>query len=157
MSLISKMSSNSAVVPNMASRVKALEIATASGSGKTGDNHHHQHHQHHHQHHQHHHHHNHRLLHKYKRFGDEYTDSDDSDDSATDACCPRSPVTLGPSPTLDDTHSLARLLKNNRMWSKAIRERQPDFFEKCSKGQQPKVFWIGCSDSRVPENELLQL
>jgi carbonic anhydrase len=66
-------------------------------------------------------------------------------------------VTFGPSPTVDDKHSLSRLLKNNRMWSKAIRERQPDFFEKGSKGQNPKVFWIGCSDSRVPENELLQL
>ncbi|ORZ08506.1 dihydroorotase homodimeric type [Lobosporangium transversale] len=82
---------------------------------------------------------------------------EEDDDSDDDACCPRSPVTLGPSPSIGHEHGLARLLKNNRKWSKAIRERQPDFFEKGSKGQQPKVFWIGCSDSRVPENELLQL
>ncbi|KAF9125903.1 hypothetical protein BGW39_007073 [Mortierella sp. 14UC] len=102
-----------------------------------------------------HHHHHHHLLHKYNTSEDEEVDDDDDDDD--DSCYPRSPVTLGPSPSVDKEHGLARLIKNNRAWSKAIRERQPDFFEKCSKGQQPKVFWIGCSDSRVPENELLQL
>ncbi|KAF9912824.1 hypothetical protein EC991_008690 [Linnemannia zychae] len=101
-----------------------------------------------------HHHHHHHLLHKYTTSDDEEADDNDDDD---DSCCPRSPVTLGPSPSVAKEHGLARLIKNNRAWSKAIRERQPDFFEKCSKGQQPKVFWIGCSDSRVPENELLQL
>lgn len=97
-------------------------------------------------------HHNHHLLHKYNSSG-----SDDADSDSDDACCPRSPVTFGPSPTVGNEHGLSRLLKNNRAWSKAIRERNPEFFEKGSKGQQPKVFWIGCSDSRVPENELLQL
>ncbi|KAF9949291.1 hypothetical protein BGZ70_001836 [Mortierella alpina] len=101
-------------------------------------------------------HHHHHLLHKYNS-SDEAGDSADSDVDSDDACCPRSPVTFGPSPTVGTEHGLSRLLKNNRAWSKAIRERNPDFFENCSKGQQPKVFWIGCSDSRVPENELLQL
>ncbi|KAG0280901.1 hypothetical protein BGZ95_008072 [Linnemannia exigua] len=104
-----------------------------------------------------HHHHNHHLLHKYSTSSGEEIDDHDDDDDEDDSCCPRSPVTLGPSPSVTKEHGLARLIKNNRAWSKAIRERQPDFFEKCSKGQQPKVFWIGCSDSRVPENELLQL
>ncbi|KAF9360105.1 hypothetical protein BGX26_010542 [Mortierella sp. AD094] len=103
--------------------------------------------------HPHRHHHLHHLLHKYNASEETQTEEDDDHDS----CCPRTPVTFGPSPTVGNTHGLARLLKNNRMWSKAIRERQPDFFERGSKGQQPKVFWIGCSDSRVPENELLQL
>ncbi|KAF8943236.1 hypothetical protein BGZ47_005660 [Haplosporangium gracile] len=96
--------------------------------------------------------HHHHLLHKYSSTGNEEIDDDDDE-----SCCPRSPVTLGPSPSVAKEHGLARLIKNNRAWSKAIKERQPDFFEKGSKGQQPKVFWIGCSDSRVPENELLQL
>ncbi|KAF9573638.1 hypothetical protein EC968_008275 [Mortierella alpina] len=101
-------------------------------------------------------HHHHHLLHKYNS-SDDAEDFDDSEIDSDDACCPRSPVTFGPSPTVGSEHGLSRLLKNNRAWSKAIRERNPAFFEKCSKGQQPKVFWIGCSDSRVPENELLQL
>ncbi|KAF9111176.1 hypothetical protein BGX27_005292 [Mortierella sp. AM989] len=99
------------------------------------------------------HNHLHHLLHKYN--ADE--NALDEDEDSQDSCSPRAPVTFGHSPTVDNQHGLARLLKNNRMWSKAIRERQPDFFERGSKGQQPKVFWIGCSDSRVPENELLQL
>ncbi|KAF9931310.1 hypothetical protein FBU30_010449 [Linnemannia zychae] len=94
--------------------------------------------------------HRHHLLHKYNN-----EQVEDEDDDAE--CSPRSPVTLGPSPSVTKGHDLARLMRNNRAWSRAIRERQPDFFEKCSQGQQPKVFWIGCSDSRVPENEVLQL
>ncbi|KAF9145964.1 hypothetical protein BG015_011734 [Linnemannia schmuckeri] len=119
---------------NITTQVQALDI---------NDSHNHPH-----NHHKHHHH----LLHKYNSTGNEEIDDDDDE-----SCCPRSPVTLGPSPSVAKEHGLARLIKNNRAWSKAIKERQPDFFEKCSKGQQPKVFWIGCSDSRVPENELLQL
>ncbi|KAF8984658.1 hypothetical protein BGZ46_007364 [Entomortierella lignicola] len=99
-------------------------------------------------------HHFHHLLHKYNPSENTQNENDDDD---KDSCCPRTPITFGPSPTVGTSHGLSRLLKNNRLWSKAIRERQPDFFEKGSKGQQPKVFWIGCSDSRVPENELLQL
>ncbi|KAF9437569.1 hypothetical protein BGZ76_000166 [Entomortierella beljakovae] len=108
----------------------------------------------HHHHHHHHGHHTHHLLHKYSTSRHSHDDDDDGHD---ESCYSRTPVTCGPSPAVDRKHGLARLLKNNRQWSKAIRERQPDFFEKCSLGQQPKVFWIGCSDSRVPENELLQL
>ncbi|KAG0245729.1 carbonic anhydrase [Mortierella sp. GBAus27b] len=145
-------STSAAVVPDITSRVKSLGISTVVPGNNESRSHHQQEQEEEHQNHHHHH-----LLHKYRSTREEYDDSADSDDSANDACCPRSPVTFGPSPTVDDKHSLARLLKNNRMWSKAIRERQPDFFEKCSKGQHPKVFWIGCSDSRVPENELLQL
>ncbi|KAF9560147.1 hypothetical protein BGW38_009056, partial [Lunasporangiospora selenospora] len=99
------------------------------------------------------------LLHKYNSSDEEQETCGNSDDEEDhdDQCCPRSPVTFGPSPAVNRSHGLKRLLKNNRAWSRAIRERRPDFFEKGSKGQQPKVFWIGCSDSRVPENELLQL
>ncbi|KAG0203747.1 hypothetical protein BGX28_004095, partial [Mortierella sp. GBA30] len=140
-------------VPDVSSQVESLHIHTTSTSTTTAapinvvlDNKN----QHSHSHHHHH------LLHKYTNNNSSDEDIAEDDDS-DDACCPRSPVTFGPSPTVGSEHGLSRLLKNNRAWSKAIRERNPEFFEKCSKGQQPKVFWIGCSDSRVPENELLQL
>ncbi|MFK0573840.1 carbonate dehydratase [Endozoicomonas sp.] len=53
--------------------------------------------------------------------------------------------------------SLENLLENNNRWSKSIREDKPDFFEKLSKQQAPKYLWIGCSDSRVPANEIVDL
>ncbi|KAF9187144.1 hypothetical protein BGZ51_001526 [Haplosporangium sp. Z 767] len=144
-----KASSPPSVVPDITSKVEPLQIKTSAPINvqeKKG------------QHNYHRHEHNHDQLLKYSSSEGTSGDLDDSDGTYDDdACCPRSPVTFGPSPTVGSEHGLSRLLKNNRAWSKAIRERQPDFFEKGSKGQQPKVFWIGCSDSRVPENELLQL
>lgn len=47
------------------------------------------------------------------------------------------------------------LLDNNRRWSQAIRAQDPDFFTRLSKQQSPKYLWIGCSDSRVPANQIL--
>ncbi|WHZ19185.1 MAG: Carbonic anhydrase, beta class [Rhodanobacteraceae bacterium] len=47
------------------------------------------------------------------------------------------------------------LLENNRRWSAAIRAQDPHFFERLSKQQTPKYLWIGCSDSRVPANQIL--
>jgi carbonic anhydrase len=52
---------------------------------------------------------------------------------------------------------LKHLLKNNQTWAKKIRSAQPDFFEKLSKQQSPEYLWIGCSDSRVPANEIVDL
>jgi carbonic anhydrase len=46
------------------------------------------------------------------------------------------------------------LLDGNRMWVQQKLEKDPAFFEKLSKGQRPQVLWIGCSDSRVPANEI---
>ena len=46
------------------------------------------------------------------------------------------------------------LLKGNREWVSRKLKEDPDFFKKLSKGQQPPVLWIGCSDSRVPANEI---
>ncbi|MBI2967525.1 MAG: carbonic anhydrase [Bacteroidetes bacterium] len=47
-----------------------------------------------------------------------------------------------------------KLLQGNRKWvSKNLRQ-DPDFFRKLAKRQQPPVLWIGCSDSRVPANEI---
>jgi carbonic anhydrase len=47
------------------------------------------------------------------------------------------------------------LLENNRRWSEAIRAQDPGFFTRLSRQQTPKYLWIGCSDSRVPANQIL--
>lgn len=52
---------------------------------------------------------------------------------------------------------LPSLFENNRKWAKRIKEEQPDFFEELSKDQNPEYLWIGCSDSRVPANEIVDL
>jgi carbonic anhydrase len=53
--------------------------------------------------------------------------------------------------------TLRHLFENNRAWSEGLRASDPDFFEKLSRQQAPEYFWIGCSDSRVPANQLLGL
>ena len=53
-----------------------------------------------------------------------------------------------------DQNSYKELLHNNRKWSEAIRNNDPDFFPTLAKLQRPKYLWIGCSDSRVPANEV---
>ena len=50
--------------------------------------------------------------------------------------------------------SVENLFGQNREWSESVRRRDPTFFEKLSKQQSPRYLWIGCSDSRVPANEL---
>ena len=52
---------------------------------------------------------------------------------------------------------LENLFKNNREWSRAQIESEPDFFNRLSRQQAPKLLWIGCSDSRVPANQILGL
>lgn len=49
------------------------------------------------------------------------------------------------------------LLENNRRWSERIRRLEPEFFPTLSSQQNPKYLWIGCSDSRVPANEIVGL
>lgn len=46
------------------------------------------------------------------------------------------------------------LLKGNKRWVAEKLQQDPDFFERLSRGQSPEVLWIGCSDSRVPANEI---
>ncbi|ACB75856.1 carbonate dehydratase [Opitutus terrae] len=53
--------------------------------------------------------------------------------------------------------ALGRLFAQNKAWANDIRARDPLFFEKLSRQQTPEYFWIGCSDSRVPANEILGL
>jgi carbonic anhydrase len=54
-------------------------------------------------------------------------------------------------------NNLDQLFTNNRKWSDAIRGRDPGFFDRLSRQQAPKYLWIGCSDSRVPANEIVGL
>ncbi len=51
--------------------------------------------------------------------------------------------------------TISHLFENNKKWAAQITEDNPNFFEGLSKQQSPKYLWIGCSDSRVPANELL--
>ena len=53
--------------------------------------------------------------------------------------------------------TLSGLFANNRAWSQRIREQDPEFFLKLSRQQAPQYLWIGCSDSRVPANEIVGL
>lgn len=53
--------------------------------------------------------------------------------------------------------NLDHLFKNNRNWANSIKEKDPDFFSKLSEQQAPEILWIGCSDSRVPANEIVAL
>src|SRR5262245_45515744 len=46
---------------------------------------------------------------------------------------------------------------NNREWARSVSDRAPEFFETLSRQQSPKYLWIGCSDSRVPANEIVGL
>ena len=50
-----------------------------------------------------------------------------------------------------------KLFENNRRWAAELTARDPQFFERLSRLQTPQYFWIGCSDSRVPANEIVGL
>ena len=53
--------------------------------------------------------------------------------------------------------ALTRLFDNNAQWANRMLERDPQFFATLQKLQQPEYLWIGCSDSRVPANEIVGL
>lgn len=53
--------------------------------------------------------------------------------------------------------TLKPLFDNNREWAEKIAREQPGFFKKLSQQQNPEYLWIGCSDSRVPANEIVAL
>jgi carbonic anhydrase len=52
---------------------------------------------------------------------------------------------------------LQDLLARNRAWADAIKAREPDFFTTLAAQQSPQYLWIGCSDSRVPANQITGL
>ena len=53
--------------------------------------------------------------------------------------------------------SLPHLFENNRRWADEITAAHPGFFQKLASQQAPEYLWIGCSDSRVPANEIVGL
>jgi len=55
------------------------------------------------------------------------------------------------SPPLQD------LLRNNAEWAARVSREDPGFFDRLSRQQAPKYLWIGCSDSRVPANQVVDL
>ena len=54
-------------------------------------------------------------------------------------------------------NSLDYLFQNNREWAARIEAEDPGFFDRLSQQQAPEYLWIGCSDSRVPANEIINL
>ncbi len=48
-----------------------------------------------------------------------------------------------------------QILDNNKEWVEKQLALDPNFFEHLAKGQHPPLLWIGCSDSRVPANEII--
>ena len=56
-----------------------------------------------------------------------------------------------------DDADLGQLFRNNQAWAAHMREKDADFFKRLADQQTPKYLWIGCSDSRVPANEIIGL
>ena len=54
-------------------------------------------------------------------------------------------------------HTLDHLFDNNRNWAERIRQQDPEFFLNLARQQSPTYLWIGCSDSRVPANQIVDL
>ena len=52
---------------------------------------------------------------------------------------------------------MERLFAQNRAWSERVRAESPDFFTELARQQAPEYLWIGCSDSRVPANQIVGL
>ncbi len=51
-------------------------------------------------------------------------------------------------------HSYQKLLQENKAWASEKQNADPSFFERLAHIQTPEFLWIGCSDSRVPPNEI---
>ncbi len=54
-------------------------------------------------------------------------------------------------------NELQHLFESNKAWADRIRRSEPDFFLELSRQQAPSYLWIGCSDSRVPANQIVGL
>src|SRR5205823_8813318 len=54
-------------------------------------------------------------------------------------------------------HVLSHLFANNQAWASEMTRNDPEFFRKLSRQQSPSYLWIGCSDSRVPANQIVGL
>ncbi|MDH5353657.1 MAG: carbonate dehydratase [Gammaproteobacteria bacterium] len=54
-------------------------------------------------------------------------------------------------------NKLSHLFDSNLAWANEVKNKNPDFFSELSKQQAPEYLWIGCSDSRVPANQIVRL
>ncbi|WP_027966877.1 carbonic anhydrase [Halomonas halocynthiae] len=54
-------------------------------------------------------------------------------------------------------YEIKKLLENNRAWADQKRQEDPDYFARLARQQAPEYLWIGCSDSRVPANQIIDL
>lgn len=59
--------------------------------------------------------------------------------------------------TTNKSDQLEALFNNNRAWADSMVQRDPSFLKKLESQQSPEYLWIGCSDSRVPANEIVDL
>ncbi len=62
-----------------------------------------------------------------------------------------------PDSPVPNPRALRNLLDNNRAWAERVERQQPGFFKELAQQQHPKYMWIGCSDSRVPANQVIDL
>ena len=70
---------------------------------------------------------------------------------------PSSYSVIRPRPTRLADDDLGHLFDNNAEWAHKVEREYPGFFQALSTQQRPKIFWIGCSDSRVPATEVTGL
>lgn len=57
----------------------------------------------------------------------------------------------------DKTTDISKLFERNKQWAEGIKKVDPDYFTKLSEQQSPEFLWIGCADSRVPANQIVDL
>ena len=54
-------------------------------------------------------------------------------------------------------NKITTIFENNKAWAKKVANADPQFFHKISQAQKPEILWIGCADSRVPANQIINL
>jgi carbonic anhydrase len=59
--------------------------------------------------------------------------------------------------TIKNSQALEQLFANNRTWAEGMVAKDADFFKRLVSQQAPEYLWIGCSDSRVPANDIVNL
>ncbi|GAA5810991.1 hypothetical protein MFLAVUS_004420 [Mucor flavus] len=80
-----------------------------------------------------------------------------SDDDPADCNCDSNSVSITMHKFDPKDTQLSSLMDNNRRWAAAVTKEDPEFFSNIAHKQEPKLLWIGCSDSRVPANHIIQL
>ena len=58
---------------------------------------------------------------------------------------------------MSSSKKLTKIFENNKLWAEKITQADPQFFYKLSQHQNPDYLWIGCADSRVPANQIIDL